>query len=330
MEATRITYYEFGNPSDVLRVETGPVSRPGQGEVLVRMVLSPINPSDLIPITGAYAHRIGLPAVPGYEGIGVIEDTGPSVSRSLIGRRVLPLRGEGTWQQFVTAPAEYAVSVPDGLDDESAAQMYINPLTAWLVCTEALRLQPGGTVLVNACGSAIGRLFAQLAKLLGFRLIAVTRSGAYTAELLRLGAFAVVNTAETELRPAVMELTGGAGADAAVDSVGGAAGTTMACCLKPGAVFLSIGLLSGIPVNGAEIARQTQADVRLFHLRHWNRLAAPPVWQEAFRRLMALVLDGRLTLMPARVRYSLPDVKEAVRSAQSGGKNEGKVFLTLP
>ncbi|PEK03108.1 hypothetical protein CN690_08830 [Bacillus wiedmannii] len=94
-----IQFHEFGNPKEVLQVEYKNIEPLKNDELLVRMLVRPINPSDLIPITGAYAHRIPLPNIPGYEGIGIVEDVGAGVTRDLIGKRVLPLRGEGTWQE---------------------------------------------------------------------------------------------------------------------------------------------------------------------------------------------------------------------------------------
>ena len=171
MDEKIIKFYEFGSPKDVLNVEYKSIKPPKKDEVLVRMLARPINPSDLIPIRGAYSHRIILPTIPGYEGVGVVEDVGSLVSPNLIGKRVLPLRGEGTWQEFVRTKAEFAVPIPDSIDDFTAAQMYINPITAWVTCTEVLKLQPNDILLVNACGSAIGCIFAQLSKILGFKLI---------------------------------------------------------------------------------------------------------------------------------------------------------------
>ncbi|SUX82572.1 alcohol dehydrogenase [Priestia megaterium] len=176
MKATSIKFYEFGEPQQVLKIENKQVKDPGVGEVLVRMKTRPINPSDLIPIKGAYSNRISLPAIPGYEGVGIVEEVGPSVSKWFLGKRVLPLRGEGTWQEFVKTSAELAIIVPDYLEDYIAAQLYINPITAWVICTEILALKPGDNLIVNACGSSIGRIFAQLSRILGFRLIAVTRN----------------------------------------------------------------------------------------------------------------------------------------------------------
>jgi NADPH:quinone reductase-like Zn-dependent oxidoreductase len=77
LEATCVKFYEFGSPQNVLKVENKNIQRPMNGEVLVRMTRCPINPSDLIPIRGAYSHRISLPTIPGYEGIGIVEEVGP-------------------------------------------------------------------------------------------------------------------------------------------------------------------------------------------------------------------------------------------------------------
>ncbi|WP_274366164.1 zinc-dependent alcohol dehydrogenase family protein [Paenibacillus thermotolerans] len=330
METTNncITYYEFGAPQQVLRVESKKIASPGPGEVLVRMLARPINPSDLIPITGVYSHRITLPAIPGYEGVGVVEAVGPSVSQNLIGNRVLPLRGEGTWQQYVKTSADLAVCIPDSVHDDIAAQLYINPLTAWLSCTEVLRLSPNDVLLVNACGSSIGRIFAQLSKIIGFRLIAVTRNNTHTKELLHLGASYVINTEEAQLHETVRELTNGMGANAAIDSVGGESGTDLAFCVRPGGTFLTIGLLSGTSVHWADLTHKAKVNVKMFHLRHWNQQVSIQAWKESFNRLISFIIDGRLRLMMPADQYNLIDVHEAIRAAQSPERKKGKILLT--
>lgn len=268
MRGTCIQFHKFGNPKDVLQVEYKNIEPLKDNEVLVRMLVRPINPSDLIPVSGAYSHRIPLPNIPGYEGVGIVEDVGASVSRDLIGKRVLPLRGEGTWQEFVTTSADFVVPIPDSIDDFTAAQMYINPLTAWVTCTETLNLKQNDVLLVNACGSAIGHLFAQLSQILNFRLIAVTRNNKHTEKLLQLGAEYVIDTSTAPLYETVMELTNGLGADAAIDSIGGPDGNELAFSLRPNGRFLTIGLLSGIQVNWAEIVTKAKVHANIFHLRH--------------------------------------------------------------
>ncbi|WHY55838.1 zinc-dependent alcohol dehydrogenase family protein [Peribacillus simplex] len=324
MEAKCVKFYEFGNPQKVLKVENKCIQGPFEGEVLVRMTTRPINPSDLLPIRGAYSHRIPLPSIPGYEGVGIVEEVGPSVSKEMIGKRVLPLRSEGTWQEYVKTSADLAIVIPDSIEDYIAAQLYINPVTAWLICTEVLALKPDDVLLVNACGSAIGRIFTQLSKILGFKLIAVTRNNKYTEELLKLGASYVIDTSRSSLHDAVMDWTNGRGAKAAIDSVGGIDGSELAFCVRPNGILLTIGLLSGQSVNWAEISQRTKVDVKMFHLRHWNQQASIQTWHETFNLLMGFINDKRLKFMMPASWYSLQDVHEAIHVAGNGGK----IFLS--
>ncbi|WP_202079815.1 zinc-dependent alcohol dehydrogenase family protein [Caldalkalibacillus salinus] len=321
-----VKYHQFGDPAEVLKVEKQlNVRPPKQGEVLVRMNARPINPSDLIPITGAYAHRIDVPAVPGYEGIGVVEEVGAGVSKSLLGRRVLPLRGEGTWQTYVRTKAAYAVPVPNEIEDQVAAQLYINPLTAWVTSTDILALCPGDTLLINASHSSLGRLYLQLSQLLGFHVIAVTRHSRERQTLFQLGAQHVINASDTSLYPTVMSLTGGTGVDAAIDMVGGRSGTVLASCVRPSGTYLSLGLLSGTPVKWSQLAQQ-EIQVQLFHLRHWNAQVSDVTWRGTFQRLFTLMMEQKLQLINPRIAYPLTEVKKAVQDAQLNGR--GKVLLT--
>ncbi|MFJ5769641.1 zinc-dependent alcohol dehydrogenase family protein [Psychrobacillus sp. NPDC093180] len=328
MEAKCLKFHEFGNPKDVLNVEYKSIESPKEQEVLVRMITCPINPSDLIPIRGAYAHRITLPNIPGYEGVGIVEDVGPLVSRQLIGKRVLPLRGEGTWQEYVKTSSEFAVPIPDAIDDFTAAQMYINPITALVICNEALKLKADDVLLVNACGSSIGRIFAQLSKVLGFRLIAVTRNNKHTAELLELGASFVIDTSISPLYETVMDLTNGKGADAAIDSIGGSSGNDLAFSVRANGYFLTIGLLSGVQVNWADIVKRAKVNANIFHLRNWNKNVSANKWQETFNYLMRLLEDKKMHLLSLNSQYDLTNIKQAVDAVESSKVSRGKVFLT--
>ena len=240
----------------------------------------------------------------------------------------MPLRGEGTWQEFVKTSAEYTVVIPDSIDDITAAQMYINPITAWVICTQELKLKPDDVLLVNACGSAIGHIFAQLSKVLGFRLIAITRNDKYSKDLQKCGASYVINTSLYPLHETVMDLTGGVGADAAIDSIGGAAGNNLAFCVRPEGTFLTLGLLSGIQVDWARITNETKVNAKLFYLRHWNNRISAHAWQETFNHLITLIKDKKISLMTPESYYSLSEIREDVRIVESLDGNQGKVILT--
>ena len=63
----------FGEPREVLQVRDLPVQEPGPGQVRVRMLASPVNPSDLMVVRGVYGRLPALPATPGFEGVGIVE-----------------------------------------------------------------------------------------------------------------------------------------------------------------------------------------------------------------------------------------------------------------
>ncbi|WP_286172007.1 zinc-dependent alcohol dehydrogenase family protein [Gracilibacillus phocaeensis] len=307
-----------------MQLEYQDIEPPKASEVLVRMIARPINPSDILPVNGSYANRISLPYTPGYEGVGIVEDVGSSVRQSILGKRVLSLRGEGTWQDFVKVPAPFAIPVPNSISDATAAQLYINPVTALVTIMEKLQLNAGQTLLVNACGSMIGHLYAQLANVVGFRLIAVTRNLKHSQDLLELGATAVIDTSRYPLYETVMDLTNGLRADAAIDSIGGQEAVDLAGCLQSNGSFISIGLLSGIPIDWQALRRDIRAD--LFHLRHWNQQVTDHRWHDTLQQIVQLTAKKRLQLLPVKASFPLKSIDKALLAALDGRK--GKVLLT--
>ncbi|WP_029010135.1 zinc-dependent alcohol dehydrogenase family protein [Azospirillum halopraeferens] len=315
----------FGDPAEVVRPGDAPEPACGPGELLVRVTARAVNPSDLLTVSGTYAAATPLPFVPGFEGVGTVVAAGAGVDGALLGRRVLALRGGGTWQERVAVPAQWAVAVPDAIPDAAAAQLYINPLSVRRMLTEELRLPPGAVVVVNAAGSACGRLAAQTCREAGLRMLALCRSGAHTQDLLALGAAAVVDTSREDPAAALARLTGG-GAAAALDAVGGAPGAALVDLLAPGAVLLAYGLLSGSLLSpGPAAARARGVTVRRFWLKPWVDGCTPAQWRAAFAAVIDRVADGRLVL-PAALPFDLADAAAAMRAAAAPGRR-GKVVL---
>ena len=87
-----VQFESTGEPSEVLRCAERPVPIPAHGEVLVRMLASPINPSDLMFIRGRYTTPAAPPATPGFEGVGMVEQSGGGLRGMLFkGKRVIVL-----------------------------------------------------------------------------------------------------------------------------------------------------------------------------------------------------------------------------------------------
>jgi NADPH:quinone reductase-like Zn-dependent oxidoreductase len=138
-------FHEFGDPTKVLRVEERPLPEPAAGQVRVRMIASPINPSDLLVVRGEYGKLPKLPATPGFEGVGIVEKSGGGLlGWRVAGKRVAVLNGfGGNWQQHVIIPARQAVPVPADLPDDQVASFFVNPATVLVMVRKILR-DPNG------------------------------------------------------------------------------------------------------------------------------------------------------------------------------------------
>ena len=125
-----------------------------------------------------------------------------------------------------------------------------------------------------------------------------------------------------------MELTNGKGADASIDSIGGSFGDDLAFCVHPNGNFLTIGLLSGIQVNWADIVNKAKVNANMFHLRNWNNNIIVEKWQETFKHIITLLNNNRLKLMNIDSHFDLLDIKMAIEVVEASKMSKGKVLLT--
>ncbi len=194
-----VRFHRHGPPADVLQVDDVPTPEPGPGEVRVRLTHRSVNPADLSLVKGTYGRSRDLPAVGGNEGVGVIDALGDSVDGLAEGQRVVKLGEAPTWQEAVVVRAEDVYPVPDALPDEAAAQLFVNPLTVWLLL-RAAPLEPGDVLVQTAGASAVARIAAQLAMRRGVRPVAIVRREDHRQSLGEIGVEAIVaeeNTSET-------------------------------------------------------------------------------------------------------------------------------------
>ena len=326
-----IVFDRCGDPEEVLQLRDVPEPQPAAGQVLVRMLASPVNPSDLLYVRGLYGRKPPLPATPGFEGVGVVEANGGGfMGWRVLGRRVAVLGAVGgTWQEKVIVPAIQAVPVPTALPDEQAATFFVNPATALLMTRYVLRVPKGAWLLQTAAGSALGRMVIRLGRRYGFRTLNVVRRREQGEELLRQGADAVVCTADESLAERVREITQGAGVPFALEAVGGDTGSDVVrSALAAGGRMLVYGALSGEPLTFDPRALIVgQKRVEGFWLGDWVRRQRLLTKYRLMKRIGRLLLAGVLT-SAVGATYPLEQVQEAVREAAQPGRH-GKILLRI-
>jgi NADPH:quinone reductase-like Zn-dependent oxidoreductase len=323
----------FGDPEQVLQVRELPPSEPRSGEVRVRMVASPINPSDLLVVRGEYGKLPTLPATPGFEGVGVVEKSGGGALALLRGlrpgRRVAVISaGGGAWAEFAVVPARQVIPLPDDIPDEQAASFFVNPASAVVMTHHVLGVPPGEWLLQTAAGSALGRMIIRLGKHFGFRTINVVRRREQADELKRSGGDAVICTADESIPERARALTEGRGVRYALDAVGGETGSAVIAALAPGGRLLVYGTLSRDPIAiDPRVLMVGRKQVEGFWLSEWVREQRPLKMLSLFGTIRKLMRAGILTTEVGST-FPLDDVRRAAAQAGQPGR-QGKVLLRL-
>jgi NADPH2:quinone reductase len=126
----------------------------------------------------------------------------------------------GSYAEQVDLPAEIAVPVPESVDTKTAAALMLQGVTAHYLAMDTFPLREGQTALVHAAAGGVGHLLTQIAKLRGARVIATASSVEKERLAFDAGADEVIRYTETDVAPAVLDLTDMQGVDVVYDSVG--------------------------------------------------------------------------------------------------------------
>jgi zinc-binding alcohol dehydrogenase/oxidoreductase len=318
---------EFGDPS-VLRAEDVADPVPGDGEVVVELRAAALNRRDTGIRRGAYGD-FDLPLVLGSDGAGVRRDTGDEVvvfpslrwgeREDAAGDEFTILGGpeDGTYAELVKVPAENVYPKPSRLSWEEAAALPLAGLTAYRALFARARLETGETVLVLGAGSGVATLAVQLARQAGARVLVTSSNAEKIARARDLGAEAGVDYTEVDWAEEVRGLTGGAGVDVVVDSVGTTWPDSLRCLRKGGRAV----------VFGATGGSEATLSVRPFYGSHLSLLGTTMGSPRDFEGLLAAVERGDWTPVVDSVR-PLAEA-DAAHERMERGEQFGKLVLSV-
>ncbi len=325
-----VRFARAGDPAQVLEVGEEPLPEPGPAEARVRIVASPINPSDLLFVRGVYSGvQPTFPAPVGFEGVGVVDALGPQLRKPHVGQRVVVQNAQGgNWADYAVVPAENLLVVPDDLADEQAASFIINPASAIMMLRHVLGVPRGEWLLQSAAGGELGRMIIRLAKRDRIRTINVVRRREAVADLERLGADAVIVSAEGPIDEQLLRIVGPEGVKYAIDPVVGETGTEIFQALSDDGHMLVYGSLTGEPMRVGVDPRNILSGRRIlevFWLGYWLPRLNEAARTQLIQDIVTLMHEGVLVTAPGR-SFPLEGIKSAVKTAETIGRN-GKVLL---
>jgi NADPH:quinone reductase-like Zn-dependent oxidoreductase len=325
-----VRFHQLGGP-EALQFEDHPARQPKAGEVRIRVQAVGLNRAEALYTRGQYLEQPHLPSGLGYEAAGIVEEVGPGVERTWIGRPVatvpaFSMNDYGVLGEEAVVPVANIAPYPEKLTPAQAAALWMQYLTAWGGLLNLGRIAKGDFVLISAASSSVGVAAIQITKEQGAISIATTRTSKKREELHELGADHVIATAEEDLVSRVEKITGGKGARVLFDPVAGPFVEQLAAAAAPHAILIEYGALSLQPTPfPLVVALRKQLTMRGYTLREIN--ADPDLSRAAREYIFDRVADGRFDIKIAKT-FPFADTVKAYQYLESN-EQIGKIVITL-
>lgn len=323
MRCHAVRVHETGGP-EVLRWEEVDVPEPGAGEVLLRQTAVGLNYIDTYHRSGLYP--MPLPGGVGLEGAAVVERVGAGVTDLRPGDRVAyaaaPLGAYAEWRVY---PADHLVAIPDGIDDQQAAAMMLQGMTAEYLIRRTFPVRAGQWVLFHAAAGGVGLIACQWLKALGARVIGTAGGAAKMALAAAKGCEHVIDSHDPAIAARVRELTGGAGVAVVYDGVGRDTFTASLDSLARRGMLVSFGNASGPvpPFSPAELS--LRGSLYLTRPSLMDYTASREELCASAAALFAVVASGTVRI-EVHQTYPLRDAAQAHRDLE-GRRTTGSTVL---
>jgi NADPH:quinone reductase len=305
-----------------------PTPEPAQDEVRIVVHAASLNFPDLLIVEGKYQMKPALPFVPGSEYAGVVDAVGAQVTHLKVGDPVAAIAGTGGFGTHACVKAAQALPLPPGFKLEHAAAFAFTYGTSHHALMDRGALQAGETVLVLGAAGGVGTAAVQIAKAAGARVIAAASTDDKCATCQSIGADAVINYSQQNLRDELKRLTQGKGPDVVYDPVGGDLAEPAFRSIAWRGRYLVIGFAGGgipaLPFNlpllkgasvvgvfwGDFVRREPEANARsLAQLARWygegkvrpviDSLLPMADLAQAYRRMASREVRGKLVMTNA-------------------------------
>ncbi|WP_158735510.1 quinone oxidoreductase [Alteribacillus sp. YIM 98480] len=323
-----IQFTEYGGP-EVLELVELENPDPGENQVVIKINAIGVNYADTARREGQYVTDVPLPHVPGSEVAGVIQKTGPGVTRFKEGDRVVTLLGgkhATGYAQYTIADERGLIPIPEGVDDNHAAAIPLQGLSAYHVIKTMGRMEQGESILVHAAAGGVGLFAVQLAKIFGAGKIIATASTNEKRDLaLEAGADVTVDYTKDGWEKEILQAADNKGVDVALEMVGGDIFHQTIDCLAAFGRLVYFGTASRKQprFNPARLMAENKSVIGFFLPQIMKK---PQLFQQSLQEILQYIQDGKIKLEIGGV-FPLEEAVDVHRKLQ-GRQTKGKLILT--
>ncbi|HEV2908662.1 MAG TPA: quinone oxidoreductase [Candidatus Eremiobacteraceae bacterium] len=316
-----IVVKQFGGP-EALSYEDMPIPSLGAGQALVRITAAGVNFIDVYHRMGKYEGA--PPFIVGNEAAGVIEALAPDARGFKVGERVAYCNVRGSYADYAAVPVERLVPVPDSVDDQTAAAVLLQGMTAHYLSRTTYPLRNGDDALVHAAAGGVGLLLTQMARRIGARVIATVSTDEKAKLAREAGADDVILYTKQDFERETRRLTADAGVHVVYDSVGKTTFEKGLNVLRRRGMMVSFGQSSG-NAPAIEPLRLIKGSLFLTRPTLIDYVATTEELRERAADVFGMVERHELHVRVAHV-YKLADAANAHRDLEAR-KTTGKLVL---
>jgi NADPH2:quinone reductase len=308
---------------DMLACVERPDPVPGVGEVLVQIAVAGVNFMDIGVRQGMAWHEMPLPRVLGVEGAGRVIALGDGVTDFKLGQRVAWVYAPGSYAEKIAIPATSLVAIPDDIDDQTAASVMMQGLTASHFATDFYPIQPGDIAFVHAAAGGVGLLLTQITKLRGGRVIGRVSSADKVAVAKAAGADHVIVDTEGKFAEEALRLTDGEGVHVVYDGSGPSTFQGSLDVLRRSGTFCWFGPVLGGP--GPLNIMSLPKSIKLGYAVFFDHIHTPELLRARSAQLFDWISQGKLKVHTGGV-YPLADAAKA-HADMASRTTTGKLLL---
>ncbi len=332
MSDQKVAVFDNVGDGQDFTVGRAPIAEPDAGELRLKISAFALNQADILLAQGRHYVKADLPIRLGYEGCGVVDAVGAGVDRFKVGDKVTCIPNvDGAYHtggEYAIAHENFVTAWPAGYSAAEATSVWMQYLTAYFPIVELFPVQKGDWVMITAASGGTGMGTIAMAKLMGARLIATTRTASKEAMLKAQGADAILSTDSDRFVEDVLDITEGAGVRLLIDTLCGPYVPMLAKTLADRGKMVIHGGLAGSNEFTLDILDLVHRAAGLYGYSLINELRRPGALDRATDFIRDAIANDRLPKPQVDSVFEMDDVNSAYRHMREG-KQTGKIVVRV-